>query len=150
MRYQLEQYPQFIEKVLDSGAHLYHCPLVYTELANIIEKTEYDIYVYENSDISRKDFRTLPACRESVLKEIDLAWKTINSLSTCLDINLTQDLIPPIHELLAASTLDSYDAFYLKLMQLESIDKLVTDDRDFVNTPLSDLYTANHRVLSMR
>ncbi|RZR29847.1 type II toxin-antitoxin system VapC family toxin [Vibrio vulnificus] len=148
-RYQLEKYPEFIEKVLDSGAKLYHCPLVYTELANIIEKTEFDIYCENNpaATINRKEFRSLESEREKVMSEINLAWRTINDLSTCLDINLREDRVPSIHELLSTTTLDSYDALYLGLMQQEGIEKIITDDNDFVSSTVADIYTANNRIL---
>ncbi|EIO4602069.1 TPA: type II toxin-antitoxin system VapC family toxin [Vibrio parahaemolyticus] len=149
MRYQLEKYPEFMEKVLDSGAKLYHCALVYTELANIIEKTEFDIYRENNptTTINRKDFRSLEPEREKVMSEINLAWRTINGLSTCLDINLREDRVPSIHKLLSTTTLDSYDALYLGLMQQEGIEKIITDDNDFVSSTVADIYTANNRIL---
>lgn len=145
--YQLEKYPKFIEEALDIGASLYHSPLVYTELANIIEKTEHGIYVNKYGEIERKKFRAIAHCRERVLKEVDQAWKIISTVSSCLDIHLKANLIPHIHKLLVSSKLDSYDALYLQVMQLENIEKLISDDGDFVETPLKDLYTANNQVL---
>lgn len=147
-RYQLEKYPEFIEKALDAGAKIYHCPLVYTELANIIEKTEFDIYCENNPDMTmtRKKFRRLESERKRVIAEIDLAWRTINGLSTCLDINLRKDRIASIHALLGRTSLDSYDALYLCLMEQEGIEKIITDDSDFVTSTVAHIYTANNQI----
>src|SRR5690606_7714994 len=93
-RYQLHKYPEFVEKILDAGGKLYHCPLVYSELANVIERVEYEIYLSENKgvDISRKKFRKLPEQRAQFLKELDVAWKTICEVSNCIDVKLNSAL----------------------------------------------------------
>ncbi|WP_278419979.1 PIN domain-containing protein [Stutzerimonas kunmingensis] len=94
-RYQLEKYPEFIEKVLDAGAKLFHCPLAFSELANVIERTEYDIFKASGAgnNLSRKTFRSMQREREKVINEIKIAWRTVNSLSTCLDIRLGKDVV---------------------------------------------------------
>lgn len=142
-RYQVEKYPQFIEKALDVGAKLFHCPLVFSELANIIEKTEYEIFLSEESkNISRKKFRAIQEKRKNVIQEIKIAWKTVESLSTCLDINLSRSIVPSALSCLEAAPLDPYDAFYLQVMSAEGITKLITDDRDFRTTGIHSIYTA--------
>ncbi|OZY39223.1 hypothetical protein CJF43_24095 [Pseudomonas fragi] len=144
-RYQVEKYPEFIEKALDAGAKLFHCPLVFSELANVIERTEYDIYASggNNQNVSRKGFRKLEAERSKVIQEIKIAWSTVNSVSTCLNINLSQKIIPPALAYLESAPLDSYDAFYLQVMSSEGITKLITDDRDFTVAGVESLYTAS-------
>lgn len=148
LRYQSVQYPKFIERVLDAGAKLYHCPLTYTELANIIEKTEFNSYESNNPGISRKEFRSIKIERSRVISEIDMAWRTVNSISTCLDITLNNAKISSIHTMLGSSTLDSYDALYLSLMQHQGINKIITDDTDFANSHVDYIYTANNKILN--
>lgn len=140
-RYQLENYPVFIEKILDIGAKLFHCPLVFSELANVIERTEYEIYNDNNrSDrVSRKRYRAIESERAKVINEIRMAWTTVNSMSTCLDLNLNEDTVPPALARLESAPLDAYDAFYLQVMSSEGITKLISDDRDF-NMPGLDLF----------
>lgn len=145
-RYQSEAYPQFIEKILDAGAKLYHCPLTFSELANVIEKTEYEL-VYPDQDISRKDFRCIAEKRVKVLKEIEEAWENIKSMSTCIDIKLTDEYVQRSLVYLKASKLDSYDAFYCELMQKENIKNIITDDSDFIDVKEKAIYTANNKIL---
>lgn len=146
-RYQLERYPEFIEKALDVGAKLFHCPLVFSELANVIERTEYEIFKESNStsNISRKKFRSMKDERANVISEIKVSWSTVNSISTCLDIKLGNQIVPPTLACLEAHSIDPYDAFYLQVMSAEGITKLITDDRDFVGAGVQSIYTANLR-----
>jgi predicted nucleic acid-binding protein len=149
-RYQVTKYPEFIEKVLDMGARLFHCPLVYSELANIIERTEFNIYRIENpqSKVSRKVFRSMSEERENVLKELKIAWDTISQLSKCLEVPLHEKFVQDAHEVLEGSTLDPYDAFYFQIMAAEGLTKIITDDRDFGSTEIDSIYTANNRILN--
>ena len=57
--YQTSTYPAFLEKVLNEGAKLCHCPLTLAELANIIENTELDFYrkTINNINFKKKEFR---------------------------------------------------------------------------------------------
>jgi len=147
-RYQLYKYPEFIEKVLDSGARLYHCPLVYSELANVIEKAEYRIYLSENQDIdvSRKEFRQIPERRANFLKELKHAWKSVEGISNCIDVKLNSALVSRAGEVLGESVLDPYDAFYFNIMKIAGIDNIVTDDQDFLSSGVGSLYTANKSI----
>lgn len=144
-RYQIEKYPEFIEKALDVGAKLFHCPLVFSELANVIERTEYDIFTGDgkNSGLTRKAFRKIEEERKKVIQEIKIAWATVNSVSTCLDVSLSQKTVPPAIAYLESAPLDAYDAFYLQVMSSEGISKLITDDRDFTVAGVESLYTAS-------
>lgn len=148
-RYQLNSYPEFIEKVLDEGAKLFHCPLVFSELANIIERTEFEIYKMNNPNVIRnkKDFRANSAERAKVLRETKMAWDLIGSLSTCLEFSLDEQVVIKIQDVLSISTLDPYDAFYYQLMSSEGITKIITDDKDFNSTDIGNIYTANNAML---
>ena len=126
-RYQIERYPAFIEKALDAGAKLFHCPLVFSELANVIERTEYDIFTSDkkNAGVTRKGFRKLEDERKKVIQEIKIAWSSVNSVSTCLNINLNQQTVTPAIKHLESAPLDAYDAFYLQVMSSEGITQLI-------------------------
>lgn len=146
-RYQLEQYPEFIEKVLDSGANLYHSPLAFSELANVIEKTEFNIHKLNYGDLPLKDFRGKDDLRKKVVNEIRVAWRTVNSVSECLALELNRDRMLGALKIMDESTLDPYDAIYVQQMMSENIVKVVTDDKDFVSSGLERVYTANNSLL---
>ena len=144
-RYQVLKYPECIERALDAGAKLFHCPLVFSELANVIERTEYEIYknIVGNPNLSRKRFRAMENEREKVINEIKIAWTTVNSISTCLDIKLGKQIVTPALACLESAPLDAYDAFYLQVMSSEGITSLITDDQDFMAAGVQSIYTAH-------
>jgi predicted nucleic acid-binding protein len=145
-RYQALKYPEFIEKILDSGAKIFHCPLVFSELANVIERTEYQM-AFPCESVTRKQFRAMEKMRSKVLAEIEMAWATIESMSESLDIVLTDVYIKNTLTLLKSNCLDPYDAFYCEIMQTEGIANLVTDDADFRNIQSQNIYTANRKMI---
>jgi predicted nucleic acid-binding protein len=145
-RYQMEIYPAFIEKVLDEGASIYHSPLTLSELTNLIERTEYDMYQSVNSqDLTRKGFRKITIQREKVMNEVSNAWKQITQMSKSLDITLNTDLSLKALKTLSSHCLDAYDAFYIESMLNYGITKIVTDDSDFNGLDVS-LCTANRKL----
>src|SRR6218665_1839346 len=74
--YQLTYYPNFIENALNEGAKLFHSPLIFSELANIVENTELKIFnIGRNGEaLTKKKFREIPEQRAKVLSEINSAW----------------------------------------------------------------------------
>ncbi|CAK3063488.1 MULTISPECIES: type II toxin-antitoxin system VapC family toxin [Vibrio] len=146
-RYQLEIYPEFIEKILDEGASIYHSPLALSELANIIERTEYDIFQSKQTeDISRKSFRKKTDHRKRVMEEVSNAWQQITQMSSPLDITLNSALSQNALITLNQHCLDAYDAFYIESMSSYEIVNILTDDSDFDGLDIS-LYTANNRLI---
>ncbi|WP_353171840.1 PIN domain-containing protein [Acinetobacter rudis] len=149
-KYQIEKYPDFVEKVLDIGAKIFHCPLTYTELANLIEKAEYAKYINTHSlgkSFTRKNFRENQDSRKLVMDQIKTAWETINQFSTCLGLELIEQTTQAIHSKMERSSLDSYDAIFIHLMQSHKIQLLVSDDRDMMTSDISQILTANNNFL---
>lgn len=147
--YQLEKYPEFIEKIQDVGAKIFHCPLTYTELANIIENNEYQEYLKSiPSYIKKKEYRKLRKEREKVIKEIDTAWKTICSMSECLNLNVDKETIKAAHQFLSSSVLDAYDAIFIHFMSAHNLTMLVSDDSDMASIRIDQFFTANRRILN--
>lgn len=148
IRYQLERYPEFIEKILDEGASLYHSPLILSELTNIIERTEYQTYLLSNDNkINRKEFRSINNQRKKVMIEVSSAWNQVISMSESLEIKCDSELAKHALNTLNSHCLDAYDAFYVKSMSDYKITSIITDDGDFHGLSLS-LYTANNRLVT--
>ncbi len=147
--YQLNYYPAFVERIQDEGAKIYHSPLTYTELANIIENAEYEEYISKRSSrISKKEYRKNNDERKKVVKEIDTAWRTINSMSECLELNLDKQTIKATHNFLSSSQLDAYDAIFIHFMRSHNLKMLVSDDGDLASAEIEQLFTANRNVLN--
>lgn len=147
--YQVRDYPQFIERALSDGASLCHSGLTFSELSHIIETTELNIYRKKINDefFERKAFRKIKAERDSVLNEIDIAWKTICGISECIDSKFDPGFVENVKDTMSSSVLDSYDAFYVELMRKHRVDYIVTDDRDFCTMSDGIVMTANRRAL---
>lgn len=148
-QYQLANYPAFLQRALDDGAKLCHCPLTMAELANIIENTELDIYRKNigNPYFEKKEFRRIPEERETVLQEIQVAWDSINAMSECIDIKLDKVFVAKGSQLLREGRVDPYDAFFIQTMRMHQIDYVVTDDHDFTTIQKLILITANRKAL---
>jgi len=149
-RYQLIQYPRFIEKILEVGAKIITCPLVYTELANLIERNEYNEYLsikqLEPNQFSRKQFRENKSSREKVLNEIHTAWSTICSIAPdCLELRLDLHTANAAHTFMSQSMLDPYDAIFIHFLNSHNINMLLTDDGDMMTTNIEQIFTANNR-----
>lgn len=146
--YQLNEYSKFIEKVLDSGAKLFHCPLVYTELTNVIEKAEHNIYQHNSGQsISRKEFRNIEVERSKVSNEIEVAWRTIDQISNSLKLTVQSSTVNLIHEAYTSTTLDAYDSIYYSIMKALGINNIITDDKDFLSCDEGRIYTANNSMI---
>lgn len=150
--YQLEHYPLFIEKIQNIGAKIFHCPLIYTELANLIERTEYEEYLkshnLDRNAFSRKKFRAIESARQKVIKEIECAWNTISSFSECLELTLNGGTIQATHSFMKQSKLDPYDAIFIHFMNSHNIKMLVSDDGDMMESKVSEIFTANKKYLT--
>ncbi|MFM5622870.1 type II toxin-antitoxin system VapC family toxin [Aeromonas veronii] len=142
-RYQIEKYPDYIEKILDAGANMYHSALTLTEIAHVIEKIEFNIYCEEtgNDQIKLKDFRKIEPCRKKVISEIKAAWNSITNMSRCLDFIGDSVLSQKCIEILSASQLDSYDSIMTHVALQNNIRKILTDDKDFETINGLEIYT---------
>lgn len=148
-QYQIEEYPKFIELLLKEDAILCHTSLTLTELANVIENTEFDLYKNANKKqyLTKKEFRKLPDERRKVLDEINTAWETIAQISKCLDCNIDMAFIGKIYEIIEKAPVDPFDALFIQIMNSNKIDYIVTDDIDFSYVNKNILLTANSKVL---
>ncbi len=147
--YQMECYPRFIDQVTAAGGELFHCPLILAELTNIIESAEMDLHrcYFPERKLTRKRFRALQAERSGVLKEVRQAWAEICDQSSCIKLDLEDDAVAAAFDILEGSQLDTYDAFYLLVMQRMNIRKIITDDGDFEAADNIEIVTANPGLL---
>lgn len=132
-KYQVDCYPDFIQRILDAGAKLYVTPFILAELASVIEKTEFEIYKQWNQsgNTSRKGFRKDDKQRAAVLREIENAWEQVNTLASCIEVSIDGDFVESSLTRLNESKLDGYDSFHVCAVLRHGLSNLVTDDKDF-------------------
>lgn len=147
--YQLQDYPSYIERIINDGGTLCHCPLTFSELSNVIENTELELHrkSINNQYFDKKDFRNVTSKRSKVLNEIEVAWDSIKSMSTCLDVHLNQEYSDNVCKILHEGSLDPFDAFYVKIMREHKVDYIITDDHDFCSIDKQIVITSNKKAL---
>jgi hypothetical protein len=148
---QKQEYPEYLKRVQNMGGQLYWCGLSLSELAHLIEKTEYDIYCQATSALlNPKEYRhNLAAERARVVQEIQTAWQGVESLSVCMNA-------PEINAASTAAALqdfaqlpvDGYDLFTIHALKAAGITQVISDDGDFCCVPGITLFTANPNVIS--
>jgi len=138
-------YSDFIDQCQRVQATLFWCGLSLSEISHKIEEIHSAGTDYGN-DI--KAFRRLasPGARESVVRDVEMAWRQVESFGTCLDGEVTKATTDAALSWLSRSAIDGYDGFYLEFMRLAQIDKILTDDSDFSSVPNIIVFSANKRV----
>lgn len=145
IRYQIEKYPEFIEKALDIGARLLHSPLILTELAHLVERSEFKLYKEQNgADITIKQFRKIAGVRDRVTKEIKSAWTAISQVSECIEHKADHDLCNKSLMIFKTSYLDVFDSIYVELSKVYNATAILTDDKDFESNSDINVITARN------
>lgn len=149
LNHQVSDYSAFIERALNIGATLYHCPLILAELSGVIENAELEYYnQIKGANINKKAYRKIIPERKGVSQEVTLAWTTISSVSEHMITELTPTSATNVLSTFHATTLDTYDCFYTQIMQANNIDNIISDDADFGSCPNSTVFTSNRNLLS--
>lgn len=148
-QYQLTSYPRFLERAVNDGAILCHSALTFSELSNLIENTELDLYRLKvgNKHFDKKAFRRISNERKSVLVEINIAWKAVSAMSKCLHSKLDDQFVRNSYTTMCEGVVDPFDAFYIQTMRDNSIDYVITDDHDFCSISKHMIITANSTTL---
>lgn len=147
---QIQIYSDFIKRVLNAKGKLYRSELSFSELSNLIERTEYDIFKRETGiDISPKAYRHEYAHRRpGVIEEIELTWSQVEAMSVSIPVHLTSDFTHKVIERMGSHKLDAYDACMVESLLAEGIAlQIISDDADFSSVGDVTLFTANGRVL---
>jgi hypothetical protein len=148
-KYQITYYPTYISNALNSNSKLYRCGLSLSELAHIIEKTEWEIFKRTGAPLSIKEFRhNLSAERTNVVTQINVAWSQVKSMASPVE-NLIIDESATDFALNRLSTqmLDGYDLFIVESITKSGLVQVITDDGDYTSVPNIRVFTANRNVI---
>ena len=149
-RYQITDYPNYINKTRQNGATLTYSGLTLAELAHIIEKTEYDIYVKSNGDLRIKEYRhNYPIERANVVSKVKSAWSQVKALAISINLTVDDATTDAAINRFTTQAVDGYD-----LLMLEAISKagagtvkIITDDMDYSVVPGIQVFTSNKYVI---
>jgi len=145
--YQLDNYPDYIDEAVTKKAMLYWCGLSLSELAHLIENTEFNVFNRQNN-VKPKEYRhNYKSERLKVINEIQSAWTQVKSVANPLDILVNGTTTDLILAKITSQPLDVYDLFLLEAANKFGISQILTDDSDFAFVPGIQVFTANRSVI---
>lgn len=146
--YQVRDYPAYIKKGRKAKAKLFTCGLCFSELANLIEKNELDIFRMSKGQIEIKEFRhNEPSERKSVVTEIQDAWAMAKSFAGFIDVLLDEPLTDKVCHDITSCPADPHDLFMVENSIKAGVSQIITDDGDFATIPGIRVFTANRNVI---
>lgn len=141
--YQVRDYPSYISQALRCGAKLFRVDLSFIELANIIEKDQYDVFNAINP-CKKKEYRYNYAIeRARVVTEIESAWKQVEKCTQSLPISVDEQMLEGMKVTLKNYPIEGYDLCFVEALKQEGVTGIITDDCDFTCIPGIQVYTAN-------
>ena len=149
--YQVTDYPAFLKQCMSAGATLIKTGLSLSELAHIIEKTEFNIYTANPviGKMNKKDYRhNLPAERANVVAEIESVWNQIDPIGVQMEVRVEELLTRAALARLKNECLDGYDAITTETFLRTPYRNIPTDDGDFVTVNGITVFTANRNVIN--
>jgi predicted nucleic acid-binding protein len=153
-KYQISDYPSYTTSALGAGSKIFHSGLSLSELAHLIERSEYEIFtkispaIFPNPSRFDKNFRH--ACvneRIQVVSEIQAAWAQVSGLAELLSLTIDTRAVNAALARLRTEKVDGYDLFMLESMKSNGLAQVITDDGDFVTAPGIQVFTANRNVI---
>lgn len=147
-RYQMKYYPSYLKQARGVRAKLFTCALCFSELADLIEKSELDIFLQTKGQIAPKEFRhNEPAERVNVVSQIHESWAMVRSMAEFIDIMLDEDFLNKTLQDLQSVLAGAQDLFMVQTALSAGISQVITDDGDFATIPDLVVFTANRNVI---
>ncbi len=142
-------YSDFVNACIKANTPLFTLSLVLSELAHVIEKTNFDIFKQKNNlHLTSKDFRhNYPQERQSVIQDVEGAWEIVNNLSVVLETQVDSSVCSNAINLFKTLPLDGYDLFFLENLKMNGINQILTDDADYSTIPGIQVFTFNRNVI---
>lgn len=147
---QAQSYYDFVDILVGNGNPLLTTRYNITELINIIEKHEYDIFCasHPEAKYSKKDFRRIPEERERLQRTLKLTLSNVNNICKTADFNITESILNNCISTLDQHRCDVFDFVILSYYKANNHLNIITDDNDFASVDGINLYTANETSLS--
>lgn len=142
-------YYDFIDKLTSDGNPLVTSVYNLTELMNVIEKNEWDIYckLHPEIPITRKDFRRMPSEHEAVGKIMRTTLNNVKGICQIIDFNFLTATVNNFVDDYLDHQCDIFDYAILKNCIQTGNCNIISDDGDFSTMEKINLYTANEKVL---
>ena len=149
----LSKYLPYIKKALNAGATIVYSGLMLSELAHVIETTEFKIYKNSNNlgSLTLKEYRnTLPREREEVVAEVQSVWSQVEGLAISADLMVNEKVTQFALARFETQSLDGYDLFIIEAISQAGTGqvRIITDDQDYATVSNIQVFTANGNAIS--
>jgi hypothetical protein len=149
--YQINDYPEYLDKAREQGATLSYSVLTLAELASVIERIERDIYNQNNGLILKpKDYRhNYPNERARIVKEVESVWNQIESIAISADLTINDEVAKAALARFQSQAVDGYDLLILEAISRAGTEqiRIITDDMDYATVPNIQMFTSNLNVI---
>jgi len=149
--YQTTDYPNYVSKALTNGAVLYWCGLNLSEIAHLIERTEFEIFRRSNNlgiRFKPKEYRhNYPTERQNVVSEIEAACIQIKSMAKPLLVEIEEKFPANMLTKIRTQPMDGYDIIMANAISKMGVINIITDDGDYSCLPGTRVFTANPNVI---
>ena len=154
--YQKKIYPSLLTKILNiKGCKIYTTAVNLFEIFNVVEKTEYEIYLKLNninsSKLTLKQYRNIESERNKLKNTCELIFKQISQFIDIVDLELTNFDLQNFNLNYTNHKYDIFDYTLVKFAKENNVDYILTDDKDFsIGSYLLDginIMTANKNLI---
>lgn len=143
--YQVIEYPNFVNKLLENGNKLITTTLNISELCVVVEKNEYQIYKAVNAQnrLKFKDFRKLSSERLNYKSELESMILQIKaSYDNQIEIiEVNNEIINDFKNNLSNHSCDVFDYTVIEYLIKKGVTNYISDDKDFSSIDRINLYT---------
>ena len=149
-RYQITDYPDYINKTRQNGATLTYSGLTLAELAHLIEKKEYEKYIKSNGDLPIKEYRhNYPLERAIVVNAVQFVWRRVKNRAKLIDLAVNDATTDAAIKRFSTQAVDGYDLLMLEAISIAGAGtvKIITDDMDYSVVPGIQVFTSNKYVI---
>ena len=150
VEHQAKPYYDFVDSLVSAGNPLYTSVYNLSELLNVIEKNEYDIFDAAHADLhySKKDFRRNATERSRVKRILTTTFNNATSICHVVGHDFTYELLKEFSDKFEEHRCDPFDYIILNHCIKTKNLNIVSDDDDFSTIPDINLFTANETTLN--
>lgn len=142
-----QPYYAFIDMLTAAGNPLKTSIYNLTELLNVIEKNEYDIYIKLHPEdkkiVKRKDYRRMPTERRKLQNIMKTTLNNVQNTCDIIDFSFELTKVTDFVDTLRKHRCDIFDYSILDNCIKDQTINIISDDSDFFTYDNINLFTAN-------
>lgn len=147
---EIRPYYDFVDLLVENGNKLVTSIYNVSELLNIIEKHEYEIYqeLHQDIEYTLKDMREMPEEREKLKSIMKVALNNVYTTCEVIEFDFSKEMLEKYVDDLVLHRCDVFDYVIINKHMEENRIGLITDDYDFSSIKEIEIFTINSKMLS--